>query len=211
MSTDSPLAAAVLISGSGRTLHNLIQRIATGRLDLELRLVIASRDSAGGLQYAADAQIPTCVVRQRDCPTDQAFRDAIFTPCREAGAQLVIMAGFIKYVSIPSDFQHRVVNIHPALIPAFCGKGFYGLRVHQAALDYGVKVSGCTVHFADDQYDHGPIILQHTVPVHDDDTAATLAARVFTAECEAYPKALQLLAEGRVQVSGRRVQILPAG
>jgi phosphoribosylglycinamide formyltransferase-1 len=209
MSTNAPPPACVLISGSGRTLRNLIERIAAGRLDLDLRLVISSSGSAGGLQYAADARIPTRVVRGRDCPTDQAMCDSIFAACREAGVQLVVMGGFIKYVPIPSDFQHRVVNIHPALIPAFCGKGFYGLRVHHAALDYGVKVTGCTVHFADDQYDHGPIILQRTLTVHDDDTPETLAARVFAVECEAYPEALQLLAEGRIHVSGRRVQIGP--
>jgi len=99
------------------------------------------------------------------------------------------------------------VNIHPALIPSFCGKGFYGHHVHEAALAYGVKLSGCTVHFVDNQYDHGPVILQVPVPVLDDDTPDTLADRVFAAECEAYPKALQLLAEGRVRVEGRRVRI----
>ncbi len=115
------------------------------------------------------------------------------------------MGGFLKHVLIPSDFENRVTNIHPGLIPAFCGKGFYGLRVHQAVLDYGVKVSGCTVHFVDNEYDHGPIILQHVVPVLDDDTAESLAARVFDAECEVYPQALQLYAEGRLRVVGRRV------
>jgi phosphoribosylglycinamide formyltransferase-1 len=99
------------------------------------------------------------------------------------------------------------LNIHPALIPAFCGKGFYGTRVHQAVLDYGAKVSGCTVHFVDKQYDHGPIILQKVVPVEDADTPESLAARVFTAECEAYPEALRLIAAGRVRVQGRRVRI----
>ncbi|MBC7351484.1 MAG: phosphoribosylglycinamide formyltransferase, partial [Thermogutta sp.] len=106
-------------------------------------------------------------------------------------------------------FENRVVNIHPALIPAFCGQGFYGLRVHQAVLDYGAKITGCTVHFADNLYDHGPIILQRVVPVLDDDTPETLAARVFAEECKAYPEAITLIAEGRVQVEGRKVRILP--
>ena len=106
------------------------------------------------------------------------------------------------------DFQHRVTNIHPALIPAFCGRGFYGHRVHEAVLEYGAKVSGCTVHFVDNQYDHGPIILQRPVPVRDDDTPDTLAARVFAEECEAYPEAIRLFAEGRLRVEDRRVRII---
>jgi phosphoribosylglycinamide formyltransferase 1 len=100
-----------------------------------------------------------------------------------------------------------VVNIHPALIPSFCGEGFYGHHVHEAVLAYGVKLSGCTVHFVDNQYDHGPVILQMTVPVLDNDTADTLADRVFAAECQSLPKALQLIAEGRVRLDGRRVRI----
>ncbi len=123
---------------------------------------------------------------------------------------LVVMGGFLKRVTIPEDFTNRVTNIHPALIPAFCGRGYYGHRVHEAVLEYGAKLSGCTVHFADNQYDHGPVILQKAVPVLDDDTPESLAARVFEAECEAYPEALQLIADGRVRVEGRRVRILPA-
>ena len=109
---------------------------------------------------------------------------------------------------VPDDFLGRVMNIHPALIPAFCGKGYYGHHVHEAVLAYGVKVSGCTVHFADNEYDHGPIILQRAVPVLDDDTPDTLAARVFEQECEAYPEAIRLFAEGRLRIEGRRVKIM---
>ena len=120
------------------------------------------------------------------------------------------MGGFLWRITIPDDFANRVTNIHPGLVPAFCGKGYYGHRVHEAVLEYGAKLSGCTVHFADNQYDHGPVILQKAVPVLDDDTPDTLAARVFEAECEAYPEALQLIADGRVRVEDRRVRILPA-
>jgi phosphoribosylglycinamide formyltransferase-1 len=120
------------------------------------------------------------------------------------------MGGFLKRLDIPADFANRVVNIHPGLIPAFCGKGFYGHHVHEAVLEYGAKLSGCTVHFADNQYDHGPVILQKAVPVENDDTPETLAARVFEAECEAYPEAIQLIAEGRVKLEGRIVRILPS-
>jgi phosphoribosylglycinamide formyltransferase 1 len=131
----------------------------------------------------------------------------MFAPCRDAGVELVAMAGFLKHVLIPADFAGRVMNIHPALIPAFCGAGFYGERVHRAALEYGVKVSGCTVHFVDNHYDHGPIILQRTVPVHPDDTPQTLAARVFEQECQAYPEAIRLYAAGRLRIAGRLIVI----
>jgi phosphoribosylglycinamide formyltransferase-1 len=118
------------------------------------------------------------------------------------------MAGFLQLLPIAEVFRGRVLNIHPALIPAFSGKGFYGLRVHQAALAQGVKVSGCTVHFADDQYDHGPIVLQRVVPVLEGDTPESLQGRVFAAECEAYPEAIGLFAEGRLEIEGRRVRVL---
>jgi phosphoribosylglycinamide formyltransferase-1 len=202
-----PLPIAVLISGSGRTLENLIRRAAAGTLDVDIRLVVSSRPNAGGLRHAADAHIPTLVVDNPRATGPEAFRDAIFQPCRRTGVRMVAMAGFVKHLLIPHDFQNRVINIHPALIPAFCGQGYYGERVHQAVIDYGAKVSGCTVHFVDNQYDHGPVILQRTVPVLDDDTVDTLAARVFVAECAAYPEALQLLAENRVRIAGRRVWI----
>jgi folate-dependent phosphoribosylglycinamide formyltransferase PurN len=113
----------------------------------------------------------------------------------------------LQLLQVPDDFQGRVMNIHPALIPAFCGKGFYGHRVHEAVLADGAKVSGCTVHFVDNEYDHGPIILQRTVPVLDDDTPDSLAARVFVQECEAYPQAIKWFAEGRLRLEGRKVCI----
>ena len=118
--------------------------------------------------------------------------------------------GFLQLIEVPDEFLGRVMNIHPALIPAFCGKGYYGHHVHEAVLAYGAKVSGCTVHFADNEYDHGPIILQRPVPVLDDDTADALAARVCAAECEAYPEAIGLFAQGRLSVEGRRVRIVAA-
>ncbi|MBM4001905.1 MAG: phosphoribosylglycinamide formyltransferase [Planctomycetes bacterium] len=202
-----PLPIAVLISGGGTTLRNLLARVADGRLTAEIRLVISSSSSAKGLQFARDAGIPTRVHSPRDFPAEAAFSDAIFSACREQHAELVVMGGFLKHVKIPPDFQNRVLNIHPGLIPAFCGKGFYGQHVHQAVLDYGAKVSGCTVHFVDDEYDHGPIICQRTVPVLCGDTASSLAQRVFEQECEALPEAIQLIADRRVRVEGRQVRI----
>jgi len=204
---ENKMPVAVLISGTGTTLRNLIQWVEADQLDIDIRLVISSSSQAKGLQFAADAAIETQVIRLRESGSEEAFSEAIFAACREAEVRFVALGGFLKHLIVAHDFENRVINIHPALIPAFCGKGFYGLRVHQAALAHGVKVSGCTVHFVDDQYDHGPIILQRVVPVLDDDTPEALAARVFAAECEAYPQVLQWLAEGRVQVEGRRVRV----
>jgi len=209
MSPGFTFRIAVLISGGGTTLRNFIERIAAGRLRMEIVLVISSSPTARGLQYAAEAGIPAAIVERRAFAGQDEFSRAIFDRCRQAGADLVAMAGFLKRVTIPDDFANRVTNIHPALIPAFCGPGFYGHRVHEAVLEYGAKLSGCTVHFADNEYDHGPVILQKAVPVLDCDTPDTLAARVFEAECEAYPEALQLIADGRVSVEGRRVKITP--
>ncbi len=205
-----PLELAVLLSGTGRTLKNLIDRIGAGTLDARIRLVLSSAPGVKGLQYAAEAGIPHDVLQRKHFASDEDYSRAIFERVRSAGARYVALAGFLKRLVIPEDFELRVTNIHPALIPAFCGKGFYGHRVHEAVLAYGCKLSGCTVHFVDNQYDHGPVILQKAVPVLDDDTPETLAARVFAAECEAYPQALQWIAEGRVRVEGRRVRILGA-
>ena len=201
---------AALISGGGTTLRNLLEKIRAGRLDVEVALVVSSSAAAGGLRFAADAGIPTAIIDPKSLAGQEEFSQAVFDRCRTVGVDLVVMGGFLKRVAIPNDFANRVTNIHPALIPAFCGQGFYGHRVHEAVLECGAKLSGCTVHFADNQYDHGPIILQRAVPVLDDDTPDSLAARVFEAECEAYPEALRLIAAGRVKVEGRRVRILPA-
>jgi formyltetrahydrofolate-dependent phosphoribosylglycinamide formyltransferase len=201
------LSLAILISGSGTTLQNVLDRIADGRLRARVVQVISSRADAFGLERARRAGVPAAVVERKSCPSTEEFSRRIFELCRTAGVDLCLLAGFLQLVLIPDDYRGRVLNIHPALIPAFCGKGFYGHRVHEAALAAGVKVSGCTVHFADNQYDHGPIILQRVVPVLDDDTPDTLAARVFEQECDAYPEAVRLFAEGRLRVEGRRVRI----
>ncbi|MGI5831778.1 MAG: phosphoribosylglycinamide formyltransferase [Thermoguttaceae bacterium] len=202
------LPIAVLISGTGRSLKNLIDKINAGELDADIRVVIASTSRAKGLQYAEKALIPIEIIERTGYETAEEFSRAVFDRCTKAGVEYVIMAGYLQLLPIPQSFNNKVVNIHPSLIPSFCGKGFYGHRVHEAALDYGVKVSGCTVHFVNSDYDNGPVILQKTVPVLDNDTAETLNDRVFyEAECIAYPEAIQLLAEGRVSVDGRRVSI----
>ena len=202
------IRVAVLLSGAGTTLQNLLGRIGDGRLRAEVVLVVSNRSDAFGLQHANNAGIATAVVTRKNCDNAEEFSERIFSLCRQARADLVCMAGFLQHIRIPADFLGRVLNIHPALIPAFCGKGYYGHHVHQAVLDYGVKLTGCTVHFADNEYDHGPIILQRAVPVLDTDTAEILAARVFQQECEAYPEAIRLFAEGKLRIEGRRVKIL---
>jgi phosphoribosylglycinamide formyltransferase-1 len=200
------LRLAVLASGGGTTLQNLVDRIGDDRLQAQVTLVVASNPEAHVLERGRQAGLATAVVTRKEAGGQ--FSQRIFTHIREAGADLVCMAGFLQLLQIPEDYRGRVMNIHPALIPAFCGKGFYGHRVHEAVLAYGAKISGCTVHFADNVYDHGPIILQRPVPVLEDDTPDELAGRVFAEECRAYPEAIQLFADGRLRMEGRRVRIL---
>ena len=202
---DVPLPIAVLISSGGTTLRNLIEKVGAGTLPVEIRLVISSSPTARGLEFARQASIPTLVVEKNKSATDDEFSRTIFNSCRQAGVKYVVMGGFLKHVLIPPDFENRVVNIHPALLPAFGGKGMYGLKVHQAVIGQGAKTSGCTVHFVDNQYDHGPIILQRSVAVQADDTAESLQARVSEAEREALPEALRLLAADRISVQGQTV------
>ncbi len=209
MTVERRLRVAVLISGGGTTLENFNAAIAAGRLHAEIPVVIASQRGCGGIAKAEQAGIPCRVIVRKDFSSVETFSSEIFAQCRAVTADVVALAGFLSLVHVPDDFLGRVMNIHPALIPAFCGHGFHGHHVHEAALARGVKVSGCTVHFADNQYDHGPIIVQRCVPVSADDTPETLAARVFTAECEAYPEALELFRQRRLQLDGPRVRILP--
>lgn len=189
----SLLPIAVLISGGGTTLRNLIERINDGSLPVEIRLVISSSQKARGLEFASAAGIKSLVVEKEKELSDSEFSEAVFGPCREVGVKYVVMGGYLKHVLIPPDFENRVLNIHPALLPGFGGKGMYGLRVHEAVIAAGEKVSGCTVHFVDNVYDHGPVILQRRVEVQPGDTAQTLQARVFAVECEAYSEALRQL------------------
>jgi len=189
------LRLAVLLSGSGRTLENLLDRIAAGRLTASVERVVSSRGDVRGVRLAEQAGIPVTVLPPAGRPLAD-WSDAIFAACREANPDLVVMAGFLHLVAIPADFAGRVINIHPALLPAFGGKGFHGMHVHRAVIARGCTVSGCTVHLVDNEYDHGRILLQKTVPVLRDDTAESLAARVFTVECETLPEAINRIASG---------------
>ncbi|MFM7151666.1 MAG: phosphoribosylglycinamide formyltransferase [Gemmataceae bacterium] len=200
-----PLRLGVLLSGSGSTLQNLIDHIADGKLPARIQTVISSKDGVLGIDRARQAHLPVHVVTRKSCSSAEEFSKKVLGYCEDV--DLVCMAGFLQFLPVPEAFIGRVMNIHPALLPAFGGKGFHGLHVHQAALECGVKFSGCTVHFADNEYDHGPIILQKVVPVLDEDTPESLQQRVFAAECEAYPEAIRLFGEGRLQIVGRRVRV----
>ena len=204
------LSVAVLLSGEGTSLENLFEQIDAG-LPARVAVVIASKLGAGGLARAARRGVPARAVPRRDHRDVRAFNDALHAELARFEVDLVALLGFLSPFEPRERFAGRVINVHPALIPAFSGRGFYGQRVHEAVLEAGVKMTGATVHFADDEYDHGPIILQEAVAVHDDDTPETLAARVQAAERRLVPEAIRLIAEGRLAVEGRRVRIKEGG
>lgn len=188
----------MLVSGGGTTLANLIARIDDGSLNARVRVVVASRPGLGAEQHATRAGIPYHVVPKRDHPDVASYSKRVFDLCE--GADLVCCAGWLVLLKIPERWIGRVMNIHPSLLPSFGGRGMYGLHVHRAVIEHGCRVSGCTVHFVDDAYDNGPIILQQTCPVFDSDTPESLAARVFAVECRAYPEAIRLYQQGRIKM-----------
>jgi len=190
-----PLQVAVFLSGGGRTLKNLIFHRDHHQLPINIRLVISSSAKVAGVEVGRQAGIETIVVRQFDHADPESYCQAMYGPCRDAGVQWVVMAGFLKHVLVPDDFASRVINIHPSLIPAFSGHGMYGDNVHRAAIARGVQFSGCTVHLVDNEYDHGPILLQRVCEVRPGMTPDELAAAVFELECEALPTAIRQLAE----------------
>lgn len=202
------ISIAVLISGNGKTLQNFIDCIKSGSLPAKIQIVISSNPDAKGLERAKINGIPTAVVSRSSYKDVDSFSEAITKKLEEYPVELITLAGFMHLYKIPDTYSGRVMNVHPGLIPAFCGHGYYGHKVHEAVIRYGAKVSGCTVHFADNVYDNGPIIIQRTTPVFDDDTPDTLAERVFKEECTAYPEAIRLFAEGRLKREGRRIVIL---
>ena len=186
---------AVLLSGTGRTLQNFLDLIAKGQLDASVEVVISSNNTALGLQRARDAGIPTHVVRRRDFATVEAFSNAITKVLDGYDIDLVVGAGFTQLYKYPPQFEGRMLNVHPALLPEYGGQGMYGHHVHEAIIAAGEKESGCTVHLATHEYDKGPVVVQKRVPVLPDDTPDTLANRVFEAELEAYPEAIRIMAK----------------
>ncbi|HEB61016.1 MAG TPA: phosphoribosylglycinamide formyltransferase [Phycisphaeraceae bacterium] len=205
------LNIAALISGGGRTVLNFAENINNGALDADIRIVIASRSGIKGIERAADIGLPVVVVPRRSFPDTQQFSNAVWREINNAGLTpencVVALAGFLSLLNIPDDFLGRVINIHPALLPRFGGRGMYGDRVHRAVIDAGETESGCTVHFADNEYDHGPIIAQKRCPVLPGDTPDDLAARVFDLECELYPSVLQAFAEDRIRLADGKAVI----
>ena len=207
MGTERP-RIAVLLSGAGTSLENLLEQIDAGAVPGEVCAVVASKPNAFGLERARRRGIPAVAVPRKEHPDAGAFNDAIHAALAPFAPELVLLLGFLSPFETRGRYDGRALNVHPALIPAFCGKGFYGQRVHEAVLAAGVKLSGATVPFVDPEYDHGPIVLQEAVEVRDDDTPETLAARVQAVERRLVPEAVRLFAEGRLRVRGRRVTIL---
>ncbi len=190
------LRLGVLVSGAGATLENLVQRIRDGRLrNAEIALVISSRSAVRGVEIAQAAGLPLEIVRKRDHPDEAAFSAAIARMLDRATVDLAVLAGFLCFWRLPPRYDGRVLNIHPALLPRFGGKGMYGRHVHAAVHAAGVTESGCTVHLVDNEYDHGPIVAQARVPVQSADTPETLAQRVMAAERELYPRVIQQIAD----------------
>lgn len=200
----APMRLAVLISGSGSTMVNLAEQINARRLNASIGAVISSKEQAKGLNKAHDLKLPSFVVPRPAYESIEAFSEHVFDLARDAGADLVCLAGFLSLLHIPNDFHLRVINVHPALLPAFGGEGMYGRHVHQAVIDAGCKISGCTVHFCDQHYDTGPIIWQRACRVEDSDTAESLAERVGEQERQAYLEAIEWLASQRLMVAGKR-------
>lgn len=206
------LRVAVLLSGGGTTLQNLIDCRAAGKLPVDFAVVVSSRANAFGLERARRAGIPTAVVPSRDFRRDglmdwDAMSERINAILLPLQLDLVCLAGFMCFYRIPAALSGKVVNIHPALLPAFGGRGMWGHHVHEAVRKSGVKISGCTVHFVTNEYDSGPIIVQRACPVTSADSAADIAARVFQEECRAYPEAIRLIAAGRAHVRDGIVDI----
>ena len=208
-SRSKPIRLGVLLSGGGRTLLNMLEGIKAGELPAEVAVVIASRQCKG-VERAAAAGLAVHVVPYRDMPDSAAYSTKLAELLDDAAVDLVCLAGFLSFWEIPDRYLGRVMNIHPALLPRFGGTGMYGHRVHEAVLAAGCKVSGCTVHLVNNEYDAGPIVVQKAVPVLEGDTPDTLAARIFEQECLAYPEAISLFAEGRLKIEGNICHVLPA-
>ncbi len=200
---------AVMVSGGGTDLQSVIDGVQSGKIPAEIAVVISSKPGVYALERAKKAGIPGIVICKKDYADEQAFFDANLGALREYGAEGVVLAGYLSILGrqMIEAYPNKIINIHPSLIPSFCGKGYYGLRVHQAVLDYGAKVSGATVHFVDEGADTGPIILQQAVSVLPEDTAESLQQRILEVEHEILPEAVALFCAERLLVQGRKVTI----
>ncbi len=210
MTTARPLRIAVLLSGNGTSLENLFEHIDRGEVPGEIAVVIASKEKAFGLERARQRGVPAIAVPRDQYESGSAFNDALHAALDEYEIDLVALLGFLSLFELRGRYEGRALNVHPALIPAFSGKGYYGKRVHEAVLAAGAKVTGATVHFVDEEYDKGPILVQEAIPVNEDDDAESLANRVQEAERRLVPLAIRWIAEGRVRIEGARTRIDPA-
>lgn len=201
---------AVMVSGGGSNLQAILDGIDKGEIDAKVVVVISSKPGVYALERAKQAGVDGIVIAKKDYETQEAFFAANLKALQDYQVEGIVLAGYLSILSpeVVRAYPNRILNIHPALIPSFCGKGYYGIRVHQAVLDYGAKVSGATVHFVDEGADTGPIILQEAVPVLAGDTAEDLAARVLEVEHKLLPRAVALFAKDALQVDGRHVRII---
>ncbi len=208
----SRLQLGVLASGRGSNFQAILQHIQQGKLDASVQVVVSNKSSAGVLEIARNHGIAAIFVSAKQYPDQEQYDQQILSIFEQYQVNFVVLAGYLKMLSpkFVQTYRNRILNIHPALLPSFGGKGMYGIHVHEAVLNYGCKVSGVTVHLVDENYDTGPPVLQRCVPVEDDDTPETLAARVLKVEHEIYSEALQLFAQDRIEIVGRRVKIRPA-
>ena len=204
------IGLGVLISGGGTTFLNLHEVIQAGKLNAEIRCVISSKAKAAGLARARELGYPGWLVRRGNFESDQTFSAAITAILESSSVDLAVLGGFLRRYLPTGKFDRRCINIHPSLIPAFCGKGYYGHLVHEAVWRRSCKVSGCTVHLVNDRYDEGPIILQKSVSIDDRDTPEDIRRKVFALECQALPEAIAYFAENRIRFEGGRSIIAPA-
>ena len=211
--TDKRMRLAVFASGGGSNFAAMLAAIDAGRLDADPVLLVADRPGTGAAEKAEARGVPVAILAPAGFADEDAFADALLDALGRHGATHVALAGYLKKVParVVAAFRHRMLNVHPALLPAFGGKGYYGHRVHEAVIEHGCRVSGATVHLVDTEYDTGPIVLQACVAVRPDDTPRTLAARVLEVEHRLFPEALQLFAAGRARVEGRRVFVEDGG
>lgn len=206
------MTIALFASGGGSNAGAVLAALADGRIAARAGLLVTDRDGIGALDRARAHGVPTAVVPPRAFVDEAAFGAALLDALRAHAVDAIVLAGYLRKIpaAVVGAYRHRILNVHPSLLPAFGGAGMYGRRVHEAVLAHGCRVSGATVHLVDEHFDTGPIVLQRCVPVEAGDTPETLAARVLTAEHQILPEAVGLLASGRLRVDGRLVSLLPA-
>ena len=201
------LRLGIMLSGGGRTMVNIAEQIEQGTLDAEIACVISSRSDVAGIDRARDLEVEPAIIRKKDHADIESFSSEIIKVLDEAKVDLVLQCGWMCLWQIPAKLENKVMNIHPSLLPMFGGKGMYGHHVHEAVVEQGCKISGCTVHFVNNEYDAGPIILQRSCPVRSEDTPDDVADKVFKQECKAYPAAIRLFASGNLEVRDGKVYI----